>query len=173
MLSRLKGALKGLASKLKDAPAAAQKFVADPEHRKEALAKGVDSLKKAPGKYAQNLIKAAKHEVHEFKEAGSGIAAVMKGGKPSAAQKKAIKTVATHMAITAAAAVLTTASPALAGLTMGKAMAKHVALKAVAETLGDLHVLEEVAHITHGMGHFLKLAEDQDSETNSSTCDAE
>ena len=56
-------------SKLKDAPKDVQKFVADPEHRKAALTKGVEAMKKAPAKYLKQLAKTAKHEVHEFKTA--------------------------------------------------------------------------------------------------------
>lgn len=157
MLSRLKGALKSVAQGLKNAPKEAQKFVADPEHRKSALKKGLQGLKKAPKAYARSLVEAAKHEVKEFKEAGSGIKAVMTGKKPSKSQKHAMRTVAIHMAITTAAAVLTTASPGLAGMAMGKALAKHIALKAAAEALGDIHVLQEVSHIGH---HFLHFAAD-------------
>lgn len=153
MLGRLKGSLKALASKLKDAPADVQKFVADPKHRKTALQKGVQALKKAPGKYAKQLVKTAKHEVHEFKAAGKGVAAVMKGKKPSADQKKAIKAVAVHMGITIAAGVLTTATPLLATLAIGEALGKHIALKAALKVLGDLHVLEEFGHIGHGVHH--------------------
>lgn len=164
-VSRLKGALKGLASKLKGAPAAVQRFVADREHRKEALGKGIEAVKKTPKTYVKKLVKVAKHEAKEFKTAGQGIAAAMKGGKPSAEQKKAIKKVSIHMGITATAAILTTASPALAGLAMGKAMSKHVALKAALEVLGDLHVMEELGHIGHGIKHVfehLKFADEQD-----------
>jgi hypothetical protein len=153
MLSRLKGALKSVAHKLKDAPADVQKFVADPEHRKAALQKGVKALRGAPAKYTKQLVKTAKHEVHEFKAAGRGIAAVMKGGKPSAEQKKAIKAVAVHMGVTIAAGVLTTATPLLATLAIGQALGKHIALKAALEVLGDLHVLHEFGHIGHGVHH--------------------
>lgn len=173
MLSRLKGALKGLASKLKDAPAEAQKFVADPEHRKEALRKGVTALKKAPASYVKKLAKVAKSEAKEFKTAGQGLAAVIKGDKPSAEQKHAIKAVATHMAITVAAAVVTTATPVLATLAVGKAMGTHMALKAATEVLGDLHVIEEAHHAGHGIGHVLsevlhhiRFAEQQAEDTD-------
>ena len=172
MLSRLKGALKGLASKLKGAPKDVQKFVADPKHRKEALGKGVQAMKKAPRKYFSQLAKVAKHEVHEFKTAGQGLKAVMSGDKPSAEQKKAIKAVAVHMGITVAAAVLTTATPALATMAVGKAMGKHMALKAALKVLGDLHVLEEVGHIGHGVGHVLqtltKFAAEEDDDEKAS-----
>ena len=166
MLGRLKGALKGLASKLKGAPKDVQQFVADPKHRKEALGKGVQAMKKAPGKYLSQLAKVAKHEVHEFKTAGQGLKAVMKGDKPSAQQKKAIKAVAVHMGITVAAAVLTTATPALATMAVGKAMGKHMALKAALKVLGDLHVLEEVGHIGHGVGHVLQTLTKFSAEEN-------
>jgi hypothetical protein len=160
----VKERLQALAQKVKELPAAARKVVEDPKHRKEVLGKAGDSVKGSPKKYLQSLKKTWDHEKHEFKEAGSGIAAVMKGGKPSAGQKKAMQTVATHLAITAVAAALTSASPALAGLSMGKAMVKHLALKAAAKALGDLHVLEEMGHIGHGVHHVLdKLAADKAS----------
>jgi hypothetical protein len=171
MFSRLKGALKSVASKLKDAPKDVQKFVADPEHRKKALTKGVEAMKKAPKKYVQQLAKVAKHEVHEFKTAGQGLKAVISGKKPSDAQKKAIKAVGIHMGITIAAAVLTTASPALATMAVGKAMGKHMALKAVTAALADLHVLEEWGHIGHGVQHVLqnlKFAEEKGDDEKAS-----
>lgn len=161
----LLSAIKGLGPKLKGAPAAAKKFFEDPAHRKEVLKGAGKHLRDVPKKYVASLIETAKHEVHEFKEAGHGIAAVVKGKKPTPEQKKAIKQVATHLAISASAAALTAASPALAGLAIGKGLAKHVALKAAAKAVADLHILEEVSHIGHGLHHLLHLAsEDKDEK---------
>lgn len=153
MFSGLKGALKAVAKQFKSAPKDVQKFISDPEHRKNALKKGVEGIKKAPGSYWDELVKASKHEVKEFKTAGQGMAAVIRGKKANKEQKHAMKTVAFHMGITIAAAALTTSSPALAALSAGKALAKHIALKAATEALGDLHVLQEMAHIGHGAHH--------------------
>lgn len=159
-----KKTLEGLAGKFKDAPEAAQKFISDADHRKEIVNKASKSILASPRKYLKSLIATAKHEVHEFKAAGKAIAALMRGKKPSKAEKKAIRTVATHMAITAAAAALTSATPALAGLAIGKAIAKHIALKAVTDTLGRLHMFEELGHIGHGLAEIMKLSSEEEGK---------
>lgn len=165
LLSRLKGKLSKISDAAKkvltDAPKKAQQFMTDSSYRKEALKSTRDAMKAAPSKYAKNLLKTVKHEAHEWKETASGIAAVMKGGKMTPEQKKAAKTVATHMAITAAAAALSTAGLAAGAAFMGKAMAKHVAMKAAAEVLGDMHVLGELGHVGHGLMEILKFGADE------------
>lgn len=159
----LKERMQALKETVKNLPGAAKKFVEDHTHRKEVMGKAGTSIKKSPGTYLKKLKETWDHEKHEFKETGKGIAAVMKGGKPTPEQKKAMKTVATHLAITTAAAALTSASPALAGLAIGEGLAKHIALKAVTKMLGDLHVLEELGHIGHGLHHVLdKIAADEE-----------
>lgn len=169
----LKERMQALKETVKSLPGAAKKFVEDHTHRKEVMGKAETSIKKSPGTYLKKLKETWDHEKHEFAETGKGIAAVMKGGKPTPGQKKAMKTVATHLAITTAAAALTSASPALAGLAIGKAMAKHIALKAAAKVLGDLHVLEEMGHIGHGIHHVLdKLAADEGGDEKLSPEDA-
>lgn len=169
----LKERMQALKETVKSLPGAAKKFVEDHSHRKEVMGKAGTSIKKSPGTYLKKLKETWDHEKHEFAETGKGIAAVMKGGKPTPGQKKAMKTVATHLAITTAAAALTSASPALAGLAIGKAMAKHIALKAAAKVLGDMHVLEEMGHIGHGIHHVLdKLAADEGSDEKLSPEDA-
>ncbi len=166
----LKDRLKSLSSKaaqfLKSAPKQVRQFVEDPKARKEALNKAVDAIKKAPGKLGRNAVAAAKKEIHEFKEAGQGIATVLKGGKMSPKQKKALKTVALDVALTVA--VVAVSGGIAGGLTgiakksavsYGTAFAKRVALNAVTHGLGNVVTLQEVQHGTHGLMDLLsKLA---------------
>lgn len=164
-----KDKLKSLGQKasdfLKNAPEKAKKFIEDPEFRKETLASASESLKKAPEKYAKNLVEAAEHEVKEFKEAGEGIRAVLKGGEMSDHQKKAFKTVATHLAIGIAAAALTSSGPLAAAGAFSKGMAKNIALKAAKKGLENLHLLEELSHVGHGIHHLLHLAGDEKGDS--------
>jgi len=144
------------------APKAAQDFVTDPAVRSKAIETAVDTLKKAPRKLVHNLIETAKHEVHEFKEASEGVKEVLKGGKMSKQQRKAFRTVAFHMGLTAAAAALTATGPLSGAASMGKAIARHIAAKAVHNALGRLHVMDEIGHVGHGIAHVLtKLAAEQ------------
>lgn len=165
-IEKVVGNLKSFGQKAMDlffkAPKAAQDFVTKPEVRRKVIAEAQDVLKSAPSKLVKSFIDTAKHEVHEFKEAGEGVAAVLKGGKMSKSQRKAFKTVTFHLGLTITATALTTTS-ALAGATMfTKAMAKHVAMKAVHRSMGHLHVLEEMGHVGHGIAHVLhKMAADE------------
>lgn len=163
ILGKLKGRLAKISTKAKkvltDAPKAAQDFFTNPKARKAAVGKAKDAIKAAPGKYARSLVKTVKHEVHEFKEAGQGIAAVMSGKKASPEQKKAIKTVARHLAIVAAAAAFSTSGVGPAAAFMGKAMGKHIALKAAADVLGDMHTLGEAGIIGKGLAGLITAAE--------------
>jgi hypothetical protein len=159
------GGLRGLVKKLKNAPAAVKKFVQDAEHRKEVTSKSAEGIKKSPKSYVQKLVKVLKHEGQEFKDAFAGVSGLMKGKKPTPEQKHAIKTVATHLAITGAAVALSGAGPALAATAAGKAIARHIALKAVSEVMGDLHILDEFGHIGHGLMHIMeKLAAEEDKK---------
>jgi len=152
---------------VKNAPGDLKKFFEDEGHRRKVLQGAHEKLVKAPEKLIANAVHTVKHEVKEFKEAGEGVAAVMKGGKMNDHQKKALKTVGFHLALTAVATVLTTTGGPLAGAAVfGKSMAKHVAMKSVSNALGHLHVLEEMGHIGHGihgvMEHLMdKLATDE------------
>lgn len=149
------GKLKSLSEKarrfLEAAPKAVKKFVEDSDHRKRALKSAGASLKQSPKKYVKRLLETAKHEVHEFKGAGEALAGIVKGKKPNEQQKKALRTVAIHMGITAAAAALTTTGVLAGAAFMGQATAKHVALKAAAKALGDLHMLEESRLVGTGL----------------------
>jgi phenylpyruvate tautomerase PptA (4-oxalocrotonate tautomerase family) len=162
----LKERLKSLSEKaqsfVKSAPKEVSKFLSDDAHRRKVLTSASSALEKAPEKLVKNVINTVKHEVHEFKEAGAGIKAVMSGKKMDSHQKKALKTVAFHVGLTVAATALTASGP-LAGMAMfGKSMAKHIAMKAASNSLGHLHVLEELGHVGHGVKHVLdKLAAEE------------
>ena len=160
--------MKGMGAKaldfVKNAPQDVKKFLEDDSHRRKILHGIHKSLVEAPEKLVKNAVSTVKQEVHEYKEAGSGVKAVLKGGKMSTSQKKAFKTVATHLAISIAASALVSSGPlGLAG-TLAKGMAKSLALKSVSRALGHVAVLEEVGHIGHGVAQFVShLASERNS----------
>lgn len=160
--------LKSLSDKarnfVKSAPKDVKKFIEDPEYRRKGLMAAHKSLTEAPEKIAKHAIKTVKEEVHEWSEAAAGVKAVLTGGKMSKHQKKAVKTVAFHVALTAAATLLTVSGgPLVAAGAFGKSMAKHVAMKAANTALGHVHILEEFGHIGHGVAHIMeKLAAEDD-----------
>jgi hypothetical protein len=147
--------LQGLGQKARDfvanAPKEAKKFIEDDTFRRNTLMGVHKILTEAPEKIVKNVVKTVKHEIHEYKEAGEGISAAIHGKKMSTSQKKAVKTVAIHLAIGVAAAALTASSPLAAGGALVKGMSRHIAMKSVARALGHLHVLQEVGHIGHGV----------------------
>ena len=147
--------LQGLGQKARDfvatAPKEAKQFIEDDSFRRKTLQGVHKVLTEAPEKIIKNVVKTVKHEVHEYKEAGQGISAVIHGKKMSPGQKKAVKTVAVHLAIGVAAAALTSSGPLGAAGALAKGMARHIAMKAVSRALGHLHVLQEVGHIGHGV----------------------
>lgn len=147
--------IKGLGQKARDfvanAPKEARRFIEDDAFRRKTLQGVHKVLTEAPEKIVKSAVNTVKHEVHEYKEAGQGIASVIRGKKMSASQKKAVKTVAVHLAIGVAAAALTSSGPLGAAGALVKGMSRHIALKAVSRALGHLHVLEEVGHIGHGV----------------------
>lgn len=151
--------MKGLGAKaldfVKKAPKDVQKFLEEGDHRKKVLSEIHKSIVEAPEKLVKNAISTAKHEVHEYKEAGSGIKAVIKGGKMSISQKKAFKTVAIHLAISIAASALVSSGPLGVAGTLAKGMAKRLAMKSMSRALGHIAILEEVGHIGHGVGEFM------------------
>lgn len=163
---RLKGWGKKTLDFMQSAPKAAQKFVADDSYRRESLMKAHEKLLNAPKSILDNAVNTVKEEVHEYKTAAEGIKSVMSGGKLTKPQKHAIKTVAIHLALTAAATALTVSGGPLAGAAaFGKSMAKSIAMKAVHRGMGHIAMLEELGHIGHGVAHGLehimtKLAEE-------------
>lgn len=161
---RLKGLSEAATKFMTDAPKSVKQFIEDDDFRRKTLQDAHKALTDAPEKIAKNALKTVKHEVQEFKEAGQGIAAVLKGEKMNDHQKKALKVVAKHMAISVAAAVLTSSGPLAVAGAVGKGLVKHVAMKAVSNMFGHLHVLEEIGHIGHGVKHLMEhLASDSKS----------
>lgn len=147
--------VKGLGTKAREfvskAPKEVKKFIEDDDFRRKTLMGVHKALVESPEKFARGVVKAVKHEVHEYKEASQGVSAAIHGKKMTPSQKKAVKTVATHLAIGIAAAALTSSGPLGAAGALVKGMSRHVALKAVSRALGHLHVLDEIGHIGHGI----------------------
>jgi hypothetical protein len=166
--------VKGWGSKaiavLKKSPESVQKFVKDDGFRRETLQSAHKALTEAPEKIAEKALHTAKHEVEEFSTAGKAIGKLMKGGKIDDHEKKALKTVGFHIALTAAATALTATGPLAGALTFGKSLARHVAMKAVSNALGRLHVLEEMGHVGHGIAHVMsKMAAEKGEEVDQET----
>lgn len=159
--------LKGLAEKTKsylsEASEAVQKFVSDGEHRSKLLSEAGKSVLKSPKTYAKRLVETAKHEVHEFKEAGEALAHLAKGKKLDPAQKKVLKTVAIHMGIAVAAAALTSTGVFAGAAVFSKGLAQKIALKAALRALENVHLLQEIHHIGHGAMHLLASEEEEAS----------
>jgi hypothetical protein len=151
--------MKGLGAKaldfVKSAPKDVQKFIEDEGHRRKVLQGIHKSLVEAPEKLVKNAIHTVKEEIHEYKEAGAGVKAVIKGGKMTSSQKKAFKKVAIHMAISIAASAVISSGPLGIASTFAKGTAKTLAMKAVARALEHVAVLEEVGHIGHGVSGFI------------------
>lgn len=153
------GFFKGLSQKAKSflshSSAAVQKFVADPEHRKQVLKSATQSIKDSPKVYAKRILDTVKKEVHEFKEAGEALKHVMTGKDLNHHQKKALRTVAIHMSIAVAAAALTSTGVLAGAAVFGKGMAQKVAMKAAIKSLEHVHLLNELSHVGHGLHHLL------------------
>lgn len=147
--------VQGLGAKARDfvakAPKEVKKFLEDDSFRRQTLQGVHKSLVEAPDKIVKNVVKTVKHEVHEYKTASHGISAAIRGKKMTSEQKKAVTTVATHLAIGIAAAALTSSGPLGAAGALIKGMSRHIALKAVSRALGHMHVLSEFGHIGHGV----------------------
>jgi 8-oxo-dGTP pyrophosphatase MutT (NUDIX family) len=90
----------------KKLPPAFKKFLSDPVHRKAVLTSAAQSLRKAPKGYVTSLMKTAKEEVHEFKLAGTALKSIVQRKPLDEHQKKALKTVAFHVALSATVAAL-------------------------------------------------------------------
>ena len=176
-----KDRLKSLSQKAKNfvsnAPSEVKKFVQDDAHRRTVLMAAHKTLTDLPEKVYTNAKNAVKHEVHEFKTAGQGIKAVLKGGKMTPEQKHAVKVVAFDVALTVATAALTgglgLGVKGLAGKsaqTFVTAMAKKIALKSVTHGLGSLVTVEELGHFGHGafetIHHMFTAAEAKQDERN-------
>jgi hypothetical protein len=147
---------------LSNAPSEIKKFVSDDTHRRGVLLSMHKSLVNLPKKAYENAKHAVKHEVKEYKEAVSGIKAVLKGGKMTREQKKAVKVIAFDVALTVATVCVTGGLAAGAKGVAAKtahsfttALAKKLAMNAVTDGLGNLVTVEELGHFGHGVAHTL------------------
>jgi hypothetical protein len=150
---RLKGWTSSALSFMKKAPPAAKKFVTDDDFRRKTLLDAHKELTTAPEKLVKNAIATVKEEVHEWKTAAEGVKTLITGGTLTKHHKQAMKTVGFHISLTLAAAALTASGPLAGAATFVKSMVKHIAMKSTARALGHLHVLEEMAHVGHGVAH--------------------
>jgi len=159
---------KGLSEKAKafvsHSSAAVQKFVSDEVHRAKVLEDAGKSILASPKTYAKRLVETAKHEVHEFKEAGQAVKHLAQGKKLEPQQKKALKTVAIHMGIAVAAAALTSTGVLAGAAALGKGMVQKIALKAATKSLEKIHLVQEISHIGHGIHHLMELVAAEDEE---------
>lgn len=165
--------LKSLGAKAKsfvsNLPTEAKKFVQDDAHRRTVLMQMHKTLTELPEKTLTNAKHAVKHEIHEFRTAGEGIRAVLRGEKMTKEQKKAVKLVAFDVALTVATVAvsggLAAGAKGMAVKTVeafSKALAKKLALNAVTHGLGNVVTLEELGHFGHGIHnlvHHLTAAE--------------
>lgn len=153
------GFFKNLSQKAKSflshSSAAVQKFVADPENRKQVLKSATQSVKDSPKVYAKRILDTVREEVHEFKEAGEALKHVLAGKDLNHHQKKALKTVAIHMSIAVAAAALTSTGVLAGAAAFGKGMVQKVAMKAAMKSLEHVHLLNEMSHVGHGLHHLI------------------
>lgn len=159
----LKGVSEAAVSFVKSSPKAVRDFVSDEGFRRDALMKAHTAVVNAPEAFVKGVIREAKHEAKEIKEAGHGLSAVLRGKKMTEEQKHALKKVATHVAIATAATALTGGlALGAAGLAKGTAgafvssLAKKVALRSVSQQLGALPTVEELGHAGHGAAHTVK-----------------
>lgn len=146
---------KGLSEKAKafvsHSSASVQKFVADGEHRKRVLKDAGKSILASPKTYAKRLVETARHEVHEFKEAGAALKHLAKGKPLEAKQKKVLRTVAIHMGVALTAASMGSTGVLAGAVALGSGMAKKIALKAALKSLEHVHLVQEISHIGHGL----------------------
>lgn len=175
-----KDAVKNLSSKamsfFQQAPEKIKSFATDEDFRRKTLMAAHEAIEKAPEQFVERAKKAIKQEAHEFKEAGSGVWTLLKGGKLDEHQKKAIKGVVTDIAITAAVSAVTGGLAAGAGGLVAKTassfaygLMKKVVARTVSDSLTHAPLLHELAHGFHGLaeiaGEFLKMAGDEDEES--------
>lgn len=153
---RLKGLSESAQNFVKSAPKAVKAFLGDPGFRKYTLKEAGSHLAKSPKGLINRLVQTAKEEVHEYKAAASGVKKVLSGGKMTKHEKKAFRTVATHLAIGGAAAAFAATGPLAGAAVFAKGVARHLAVKSVKKSLENLHLLDELGHVGHGVAHFLE-----------------
>ncbi len=141
------------------------KFLQNDDYRRDTLMRAHKALSASPEKIVHRIAKAAVEEGLEMKTASEGIRSLAKGGKLDKRQKKAIKTVALHMALSASVSAVSAAGLTAAGTAgaFGHSLANTIALKAAKKSLGHVNTLNEVHHIGHGLvhalGHLMTAAE--------------
>lgn len=148
---------------VQSASAEIKKFITDDAHRRGVLMDIHKSMMDLPEATFNKAKKAIKHEAHEIKLASEGIKTALKGGKMTKEQKKAIRTVATHVALTVAVTAVSGGLGGGAAAFAGKASAtflstlcKKVAFKSVTEGLGHVPTVQEVGHLGHGVAELLQ-----------------
>lgn len=153
---RLKGLSESAQSFVKSAPKAVKAFLGDPEFRKNALKEAGGHLANAPKAMVHRLVDTAKEEVHEYKSAAAGVKKVLSGGKMTKHEKHAFRTVAMHLAIGGSAAAFAATGPLVGAAILAKGMARHIAVKSVKKSLENLHLLDELGHVGHGIAHLFE-----------------
>lgn len=168
--TRFKSLSESAQSFVEKAPKAVKHFLGDDEFRKNTLKEARSALTKAPGKIVKSLTETAKHEVHEFKTASAGVKNVMSGKKMSKKQKEAFRAVATHLSIAGAASAFMATGPLMGAGLFAKGLATHVAAKSVHKSLANVHILQELGHVGHGVAHLIShIASEGKSEGDDPT----
>ena len=166
---RLKGLKDSTVEFIKKAPEKVKQFVQDDQFRRDTLVAAHKAVESLPKTVVNRVIETAKHEVKEYKEAASGIKAVLKGGKMDEHQKKALKTVALHVGVGLAAAALTSSGIGIPAA-FAKGLGKHIAYKAATKAVGGhLALLEELGHIGHGIKHIMEHTAAEEKEADPDT----
>ena len=158
-LDKAKGLTDKAKKRVQELPADAQKFVADPEYRKEALTGAAKAIKEAPGKYYKEV---KHHFKHEIEEIGGGLKRMSQGKLPTKSQAKAMAGMAVELSV--AALSIKTAGAFGAGVSLGKSLGKHLALSAINPLLGDAYVFGlEGSHLLHAVEGALHIAAEKGS----------
>lgn len=153
-MAKAKGLTEKAKKRVQELPAEAQKFVSDPDFRKEVTSSAAKAMKEAPKKYADKVVG---HFKHEIEEVGGALKNISNGKPPTKKQMKAIAGLTVEVGV--AALSIKTAGLSGAAFHLGKSLAKHTALAALNGGLGDAYVFGlEGAHLLEGIAHGLHLA---------------
>ena len=140
-LSKAKNLTAEAKKTLSSLPEKTQKFVADPDYRKEVKKKAVDIFKKEKDGLIQKAITST---TTQFTDVTDGVQAIMGGGKPTAKQVKA--TIKLALKVSAAAGVaglaggVGTAAGAVAG---GGTLVSSLFVNTIAKVFNDYSDLEK------------------------------
>jgi hypothetical protein len=167
-LEAWKGRFKGLSEKaqkfVSEAPKSVKHFLGDTEFRKQTLKEARKAVTSAPKKFTKNLIETVKHEKREFRLAVKGVGKVISGKKMSKHEREAFRAIATHMAIAGGAAAAMASGPLGGAGLFAKGIATHIAAKSASKSLENLHLLQELGHVGHGVVHLLSHIASEDKE---------